>query len=57
MHKILDAHNKDMRALIPLLAYFNDITMVNLDHASSQTLADALHQYCLKGHLDVAAVH
>ena len=57
MHKILDAHDKDMRAAIPLTAGFNDTAVTHLTYASGQTLADALHQYTLKGHLDVAAVH
>lgn len=56
MHKILDTHDKDKGAVILLLAGFNDSAVVQLDYASGQTLADVLHQYTLKGHLDVTAV-
>ena len=53
MYQILDHHQNLTQTALPLRAGFNRTEIQHLGYASGQTVADAIEQYTLKGHLDV----
>jgi len=56
MYHILDQHQNQTQSALPLQAGFNRTVIQDLDYASGETVADAIEQYTLKGHLDVNAI-
>jgi len=53
---ILDHHDVNMRQTLNVSAGLKETDFVHLDYASGRTLATAMHQYTLQGHLEVSAI-
>ena len=56
MYNILDHHYNRTKMALPLEAGFNRTVIQDLDYATGDTVADAIEQYTLKGHLDVNSI-